>query len=256
MSIDWITVAAQIVNFLVLIWLLKKFLYRPILDGIDAREAEISDRMAEALRARAKAEAEEAAYHRQLESFQASKSTMASSARQAADAERAALEADTRAQLEQERKSWGAHLEEESRKYIANLHQAGAEVVLSLTRKILTDLAGETLEERIVAHFAPRLRSMAEDLRRAAGDDTEAVVITRDPLPSGARDQLQKDLQDVIPNVSLRFVTDAAQAPGLTLRMGSAQVVWTVDSYIDDLDALLKEQLATGAGSKVQDDAR
>ena len=45
MSVDWITVIAQIVNFLVLIWLLKKFLYRPILDGIDAREAEITERM-------------------------------------------------------------------------------------------------------------------------------------------------------------------------------------------------------------------
>ncbi|HAB91660.1 MAG TPA: F0F1 ATP synthase subunit B, partial [Pseudomonas sp.] len=46
MSIDWITVLAQIANFLVLLWLLKRFLYRPILDGIDAREAEIARRMA------------------------------------------------------------------------------------------------------------------------------------------------------------------------------------------------------------------
>ena len=48
MSIDWITVIAQIANFLVLVWLLKRFLYRPILDGIDAREAEIARSMAEA----------------------------------------------------------------------------------------------------------------------------------------------------------------------------------------------------------------
>ena len=55
MSIDWITVAAQIANFLVLVWLLKRFLYRPILDGIDAREAEIANRMQEAVRAKDKA---------------------------------------------------------------------------------------------------------------------------------------------------------------------------------------------------------
>ena len=48
MSIDWVTVLAQIANFLVLLWLLKRFLYRPILDGIDAREAQISKRMAAA----------------------------------------------------------------------------------------------------------------------------------------------------------------------------------------------------------------
>ena len=59
MSIDWITVVAQIANFLVLVWLLKRFLYRPILDGIDAREAEITRRMAEAGEAQKKAQAAE-----------------------------------------------------------------------------------------------------------------------------------------------------------------------------------------------------
>ena len=47
MTIDWITVAAQIANFLVLVWLLRRFLYRPILDGIDAREAEIAKLVAQ-----------------------------------------------------------------------------------------------------------------------------------------------------------------------------------------------------------------
>ena len=65
MSIDWITVIAQIANFLLLVWLLKHFLYRPILDGIDAREAEISRRMAEAGEAQKKAQAAEAEYRKQ-----------------------------------------------------------------------------------------------------------------------------------------------------------------------------------------------
>ncbi|MCL1485860.1 MAG: hypothetical protein MH208_17135 [Marinobacter sp.] len=54
MSIDWITVLAQLANFLVLVWLLKRFLYRPILDGIDAREAEITKSMAAAGEAQVK----------------------------------------------------------------------------------------------------------------------------------------------------------------------------------------------------------
>jgi len=50
MSIDWVTVLAQLANFLLLIWLLRRFLYRPIIAGIDAREAEIARRMAAATR--------------------------------------------------------------------------------------------------------------------------------------------------------------------------------------------------------------
>ena len=48
MLIDWFTVVAQTVNFLVLVWLLKRFFYRPILNAIDAREQRIAAALAEA----------------------------------------------------------------------------------------------------------------------------------------------------------------------------------------------------------------
>ena len=48
MLIDWFTVIAQVVNFLILVWLLKRFLYRPILDAIDAREKRIASELADA----------------------------------------------------------------------------------------------------------------------------------------------------------------------------------------------------------------
>ena len=45
MQIDWFTVAAQTINFLVLMWLLKRFLYKPILNAIAAREKNIADQL-------------------------------------------------------------------------------------------------------------------------------------------------------------------------------------------------------------------
>ncbi|MCV2892098.1 F0F1 ATP synthase subunit B [Lentibacter sp. XHP0401] len=254
MSIDWITVAAQVVNFLVLVWLLKRFLYRPILDGIDAREAEIADRMAEAVEAGEKARATEGQYRDQLASLHANEATMADRALRKARDERDVLLANAHARLEQERQDWNAHLAEEGRKYTAELHQAGAGALMSLTRKALDDLADETLEERIVAHVATRLRPMSVDLRKAAGADAEAIATTHNRLPKAARDRLKADLQEVIPDVPMRFETDATQAPGLILRMGGAQVAWTVDAYIDELDALLEEQLAAGGGVRGQGD--
>lgn len=254
MSIDWITVAAQIANFLVLVWLLKRFLYRPILDGIDAREAEISERMNEAARASDKAAAAEAEYHGQLASFRADQSTMTDNTRFTAEAERDALLVKAKDRMVAERKIWDAHLEEEGRKYIAELHQAGAKTLLSLTRKALSDLADETLEDRIVAHVVNRLRPMAADLRQSAGSADEAVASTRDLLAPEARKRLTADLADIIPNMPLRFETDPAQAPGLILHIGGAQVSWTVDSYIEGLDALLQEQLAAGPNAKVAGD--
>ena len=48
MLIDWFTVIAQIVNFLVLVYLLKRFLYKPIIKAMDGREQRIAGRLEEA----------------------------------------------------------------------------------------------------------------------------------------------------------------------------------------------------------------
>lgn len=250
MSIDWITVGAQIVNFLVLIWLLKRFLYRPVLDGIDAREKEISDRMAEAAKIREAAEIAEAEHKAQIAKLRAGRAGVLDEARAAAEAERDAVLAETRKRLAREEAEREAQRAEEARRYTAELHRSGAEALLSLTRKALSDLADETLEERIVAHTVTRLGEVADELREAAGDSREAVVLTRDPLPPDATERLINEAASVLPGFTLRFDTDPSLGPGLNLRLGGAQVGWTLDSYLDGLEAVLEDR-AGGAATQV-----
>ena len=94
--------AAQIANFLVLVWLLKRFLYRPILDGIDAREAKITNRMQEAVLAKEKAQAAEQLHLDQVRALNAKQADMADAVQQEAETQRDALLADARNRLEQE----------------------------------------------------------------------------------------------------------------------------------------------------------
>ncbi|MGO2136721.1 MAG: F0F1 ATP synthase subunit B, partial [Marinobacter sp.] len=147
---------------------------------------------------------------------------------------------------------WHKHLERERQKFTAQLQRAGEETLLELTRKALRDLADEPLEEAIVRHVSARLRPIADELSDAAGDSKEAVTTTRDPLPEGAQALLQADVTTLLPGINLRFETDPQQAPGLVLRVGGAQVAWTVDSYTDEFDALLSERMAAGASGRIQ----
>ena len=64
MLVDWFTVGAQLLNFILLVWLMKRFLYQPVLDAIAAREQKIAAQLADA--AATKTEA-----HQQQEEFQA-----------------------------------------------------------------------------------------------------------------------------------------------------------------------------------------
>ena len=62
MNINWFTVIAQVINFLILVWLLKKFLYKPILNAIDEREKKIADKIKDA-------DAQKALAHKEEENF-------------------------------------------------------------------------------------------------------------------------------------------------------------------------------------------
>ena len=232
MSIDWITVGAQIVNFLVLIWLLKRFLYRPILDGVDAREKEIADRMAEAAMIRKAAEVAAADHNAEISALRASRTETLDEARAAARAERDALLSEIHERLATEQADREAQRAEEAQKYTADLHRSGAEALLSLTRKALSDLADETLEQRIIDHTVARLGTVADELRNAAGDSREAVVLTRDPLPARASARLTKKIASVLPGFTVRFDTDRILANVASFKAGDVPNVPVVEVRI------------------------
>ncbi|NLJ12084.1 MAG: F0F1 ATP synthase subunit B, partial [Gammaproteobacteria bacterium] len=160
MSIDWVTVLAQIANFLVLLWLLKRFLYRPILDGIDAREAQISKRMAAAEQAQREAKAAESQYVKQRAQLVTEHDALLEKALAATEDQRDDLLAAARVKLEQEQQDWRKHLEHERQAFNTRLQQNGTEALLRLTRKALHDLADETLEDAIVRHIGKQLQPM------------------------------------------------------------------------------------------------
>ena len=61
MSIDWFTFTAQIINFLVLVWLLSHFLYKPIVNAMNDRQARIAAEHEQALSAKRDADSAAAA---------------------------------------------------------------------------------------------------------------------------------------------------------------------------------------------------
>ncbi|HQU90423.1 MAG TPA: F0F1 ATP synthase subunit B, partial [Denitromonas sp.] len=71
MLIDWFTVVAQLLNFLILVWLLKRFLYQPVLDAIDAREQRIAKELAQADATRDAAQAEQTHFREQQAALEA-----------------------------------------------------------------------------------------------------------------------------------------------------------------------------------------
>ena len=160
MLIDWFTVAAQVVNFLILVWLLKRFLYKPILDAIDAREKRIAGELADADAKKAEAQKERDEFQHKNEEFDQQRAALMSQATDEAKAERQRLLDEAR----QAADALSAKRQETLRNDAHHLNQAISrrtqQEVFAIARKALTDLAGTSLEERMGEVFIRRLREM------------------------------------------------------------------------------------------------
>src|SRR5271165_2187174 len=91
MPIKWFVVVAQIINFLILVWLLKRFLYKPILNAIDAREMGMATQLADAIAKTADAEKERDAFQHKIEALDQEHAALMKKVADEANAERQRL---------------------------------------------------------------------------------------------------------------------------------------------------------------------
>lgn len=154
MQIDWFTVVAQIINFVVLVLLLRRFLYGPIIRAMDAREAKIRERLDEAARVRAEAEEAREHYRRQLREVEERREEMMAQVEQDVRQRRQELIVEAREGVETLHRRWLHGLQREREAFAHELRQRLAEQAIMVARQALRELAGEELEERMVEVFA------------------------------------------------------------------------------------------------------
>ena len=257
MLIDWFTVGAQLLNFLVLAWLLKRFLYRPILDALDAREQRIAAELADADAKRAEADKEREEFQHKNEAFEQQRAALLSTATDEAKVERARLLDEARRAAD----ALSTKRQEELRNEAQNLNQAISrrtqQEVLAIARKALADLATAGLEERMGEVFMRRLRALddqakegfAKSLKTATGP---ALVRSAFDLPAEQRAAIQNALNETFSaDIHVKFETAPDLVSGIELSTNGQKVAWSIREYLASLekgvDELLKTQSRTAA---------
>ena len=238
MLIDWFTVGAQIVNFAVLVWLLKRFLYRPVLDALDARERRIAEEIREAERRREEAEAERAGYEERNAILDRDCDALLERARQEADAERHRLMTEAREAAETLRRESERSLRDQTRRLSDEVVRRTRDEVMSLLRRALADLAGAELEEAIADSFVERLRGLdapARERLAAAVERAEEPVRIRSafPLPEARRQAIREAAESILPRgTSLNFETADDVLAGIELVAPGEKLAWSLAEYL------------------------
>ena len=252
MLIDWFTVIAQVVNFLILVWLLKRFLYRPILDAIDAREKRIALALADADAKKTEAEKERDAFQHKNEEFDQQRAVLLSQATDEAKAERLRLLDAARQESDGLRAKRQEALISERQSLDEALTRRAHEEVLAIARKALADLAGATLEERMADVFLRRLREMDDDamagLKSAfKASSSPLLVRTAFTLPPAQSAAIETALKETLGGeMQVQFETAPDLVSGIEVSANGHKVAWSIAEYLASLgkavDALLKAQ--------------
>ena len=247
MQIDWLTVAAQIVNFLALVWLLQRFLYRPITDAMARREERIEARLAEARDARARVEAEAGQLREKQERLEASREEVLRAAREEAEDLRKQMEDDLRKEMEARRQTWEAHLDEARDDFAKRLRQRAGHQVVHIVGRVLKDYAGSDLAGQVAGTFVHRLANLdaeaRDKLKAAAGRASGPVRIESSvPLKPASRGQITRAAHaHIAPDIEVEYGEDDDLLLGLRLTVGEQSVEWSATRFLSRLETTLDE---------------
>lgn len=242
MLVNWFTVVAQIVNFLVLVVLLKVLLYDRIVKAMDERESRIRQRLDKAEDKEQEAANEAEAYRRKNEELDGEREGLLAKVREEAEALKKTLTREARKAVDHQRSLWQDTVYRERESLARDLrHMAGTQVY-AVARRSLQDLAEAGLEERAIARFLNHLERMEADKKGTLAQAIEqggGRVVLRSAFPMSA--EMQGQVKETLHrSLSKQVEVDYEEAPelilGLELKARGRKISWNIRHYLEGLE--------------------
>jgi F-type H+-transporting ATPase subunit b len=249
MKIDWFTVIAQIINFLILVWLLKRFLYKPILNAIDEREKKIASELEDAKQKEEKAEKEKAEFKQKNNSFNSERKKLMDKAVEEANEKSQELLEDARNEAEALRSKLEKISKEAQENLNHNIAQKTQQEVFAITRKTLADLASLDLEEQAVHLFIKRLNELKKEeknhfVEKFKSGSNQILVQSAFDLSEKQQTEIKNSVAKIIKNeTQFQFKTIPELIGGIELISNGFKMSWSISEYLNSLQKSISEMM-------------
>lgn len=265
MKIHWLTIIAQIINFFILVWLLKRFLYHPILNAIDDRENRVASEVAGADKKKAEAKKESDEFKQKNEEFDQQRAELMEKAVDEANAERQRILDEARKAANELSAKRKESLQNEEQNLFQTIHRQAQKEIFAIARKALKDLGDINLEEHLVEVFIRRLDEMDDQTKEHLADSfkkTSGPIIVRSTfeMPKKQHTAIQKALNETFPSKArVQFEIAADLISGIELIGNGQKVAWSIGDYLDSLEkrvnSLFNEQVKSKPKSESTNNA-
>jgi len=256
MDINWFTVVAQLINFLILVWLLKRFLYKPILNAVNKREKKIMDQLKDADDKKADAQQEKEDFKKKNEDFdQQKKGLMDTVVAEAAKEKNQLIEAaksDAEDLISKMKKAAKEDLENEDK----TIAQKTQKLVFDITRKALESMASLSLEEQSTNTFIKHLKRSKEDEKQefinAFKSHPDSILVkSAFDLPIKQQNEIKEVVNNLLDTITkLQFKTEPGLISGIELSTTGFKIAWSFSEYLIALEQDISGKMKENANPK------
>ncbi len=249
MLIDWFTVVAQIVNFLILVALLKHFFYDRIIQAMEKREERIQNRLREAEQREKNAEQEAESYRDKQAEIEHQRKEKMEQAKEKAEEQRKKLTQEARKEVDNLRKKWKDGIQKEKEAFVHDLRRMAAREVFAIAREALGNLADLEVEEQVSGVFIKRMKEMdKKDLEEIAQSLQEsnrpAVVRSGFEISTQMRRKIRQAVhRHIADGVDVEYETAPDLLPGIELKTRGRKLDWSLEAYLSDLEEAALDML-------------
>jgi F-type H+-transporting ATPase subunit b len=254
MNINWFTVIAQILNFLVLAWLLKRYLYKPILEAIDVREKRIVTQIANAEKKDADATKKSDEFQNKNKVFDQERDILMTKAKEEAKVEGQRLLEEARKDSLDLSKKLEASLKEEQLHLGSEIVRRTKVEVFSIVRKPLKDLVNTNLEDQIVNVLVNRLKRLSEEEKKVldnafkANQPAEIVVQSMYELNPTQQNVIADSFKQALNlSASFKFEQNSDLMSGIELNANGYTIAWSISEYLSSMEKAIDEVVKTNA---------
>jgi F-type H+-transporting ATPase subunit b len=234
-ELSWSTFLLEIINFLVLVWILKRFLFKPVREIIARRRAEIERGLSDAQNQRNEAEALKQQYQARLTDWEAEKRQLQQTLQQELETERSKRLSELKSQLEKERERNRVADDRRAEDLQRSLEDTALRQGARFAGRLLAEAAGAETGKRLAAMVTESLQQLPESqrsaFRRLAEQDVEILVTSAHPLSPQEQRGLSSALTVLFPGAHpIRFEQDDALLAGLRIVTGN----WVLGCNLQD----------------------
>lgn len=237
MNISPFEIIAQIFNFLILMYLMNRLLYKPVMETMRKRQEEIAMKLDEAERMEMEARELIESYRKKMTGIEEERRSILDEANEEAGLRKESLLEGFREEALKKRRSFLDEVESEKERLSEDLRVSLARNASLIAGGILNEVSGEELSERALETFLKRIRELKPEDDYLSGAEVRPLVKSAREIDESVKEAIRGALAERLGVEKVPdFTIDSSLGEGYLLRLETRLVEVSMRRYLEEAE--------------------